>query len=73
MKILQTIASLNPQSGGPVTFSQEFAQAMQEKGHLVETATLDAPNCTWLAQWKTPVYALGPALWNQRYCKHFVP
>lgn len=72
MKILQVIASLNPQSGGPVHFVGQFATAMSQQGHEVATVTLDAPHCPWLETWKQPVFALGPSLWNQRYCKKLV-
>jgi glycosyltransferase involved in cell wall biosynthesis len=72
MKILQVIASLNPQLGGPVEGLTQFHQALTAEGHCQHVVCLDPPDAAWLKRVKYPVFAVGPNFSGYSYTWNLV-
>jgi glycosyltransferase involved in cell wall biosynthesis len=60
VKILQTIASTDPKSGGPVEVIRQFAPHAIDQGHTVDCLSLDAPDSDWLEDLPFKTHACGP-------------
>ena len=68
MRILHTIHSMSPESGGPAEVVRRLAQAAQETGVCqTEIVTLDAPHRPSLNTETLPIHAVGPALGKYGY------
>lgn len=67
MKILHVIASTDPRGGGPVEGLKQFARVFEDRGHLIEVASLDDPSSPWLKQLPVRVHALGPGVGMYSY------
>lgn len=61
MRILETLASADPATGGPIEGVLRHADIWQKQGHSVELATLDAPDASFLKQNPIRIHALGPS------------
>ncbi len=75
MKILHFISSVNLEEGGPAEAIKQLGQVLVAQGHVVEVASLDPPNASWLKGYPLKVYGLGAKISRSRYrySKHFVP
>jgi glycosyltransferase involved in cell wall biosynthesis len=60
MRILKTIHSLNPATGGVATAVDALSRAEIDLGHTVEVACFDDPNAPWLANRPYMVHAFLP-------------
>ncbi|RDU95991.1 glycosyltransferase [Trinickia dinghuensis] len=60
MRLLHVLATFDPAAGGPVEGVRQCALALGKLGHVVEIATLDAPDAPFLSDVPAPVKALGP-------------
>jgi glycosyltransferase involved in cell wall biosynthesis len=61
MKILQTICSMNPSSGGPIEVIKQFEALLRARAYTTEIASLDSPKAPFLLDLRFPVHALGGA------------
>ena len=59
MKILRLIASVRPESGGPIQGLRTTAEKMAELGHATEIATTDDPDAEHVRSFPFPVHAMG--------------
>ena len=59
MKMLHTIASLNPEAGGPIEAIRQLIDELQASEHSLEIACLDGADAPWLREFDVPVHALG--------------
>ncbi len=73
MRILHTIHSINPATGGTSEAVVQLAAAHRELGHSVEIASLDRPDDPWVGQCAVKVHALGPGKGSFGYSARFVP
>jgi glycosyltransferase involved in cell wall biosynthesis len=73
VRILHTIHSVNPATGGTAEALRQLAAAHREMGHTVEIASLDAADEPWIASAPVPVQALGPGRGSYGYSPRFVP
>jgi glycosyltransferase involved in cell wall biosynthesis len=65
MRVLNIIASADPQTGGPIEALRLSGSEMTRLGHSVEVVTLDNPAAAYLSGFPLPVHACGR--WVQRY------
>ncbi|ABW25434.1 glycosyltransferase [Acaryochloris marina] len=72
MKILNVISSINPAGGGPIENLKQSGRCLEELGHSVEVASLDAPT-QYVKDFPLKLHALGPSYTSYRYSKHLVP
>ncbi|MGR3274557.1 glycosyltransferase [Acaryochloris marina NIES-2412] len=73
MKILNVISSINPSGGGPVENLKQSGYCLEELGHTVEVASLDAPKSQYIEDFPLTLHALGPSFTSYRYSKYLVP
>jgi glycosyltransferase involved in cell wall biosynthesis len=73
MKILHTIRSVNPEGGGVIETVRQFSRALEEQGHDVRIASLDAPSDPWVKECAQRVTALGTKSTGYGYSSRFVP
>lgn len=59
MKILETLASADPASGGPLAGLVDHAKIWTQDGHTCEVVTLDPPDAPYLKDTPLKVHALG--------------
>jgi len=72
VKILRVIASINPETGGPIEGIVQISRALNRAGHVDEIACLDRPGSPWLKESALVVHALGPGIFNYRYTPKLV-
>jgi glycosyltransferase involved in cell wall biosynthesis len=72
LKILRSIHSLDPATGGPLESIKQSSVALAARGHQVEIVCLDAPDAPWLRDFPVTVHALGPG-GNYGYTRGLVP
>jgi glycosyltransferase involved in cell wall biosynthesis len=65
MRILNIIASADPETGGPIEALRLNGLEMARFGHSIEVVTLDDPSAAYLRDFPLPVHACGR--WMQRY------
>ncbi|CDZ47720.1 glycosyltransferase [Neorhizobium galegae] len=65
MRILNIIASADPETGGPIEALRLTGLQMARLGHAVEVVTLDKPSAPYVKEFPLPVHACGR--WTQRY------
>lgn len=61
MRILETLASADPASGGPLEGLLRHAEVWRTQGHVCELATLDPPDAPFLKGAPLRIHALGRA------------
>lgn len=66
MRILNAIASVNPESGGPTSALESVSDQLELMGHEVEVVSLDQADSPWLRSSRLKVTALGGVL-SYRY------
>jgi len=67
------LSSANPGGGGPLEGVRQRGLRLQQMGHAVELATLDAPDEPFLGEFPLTVHALGPPRGRYRYSNKLVP
>jgi glycosyltransferase involved in cell wall biosynthesis len=67
MRILHIIATADPRSGGPWTLVRDLASEHRAMGHETHAVTMDPPSAAFLRQAEFPVFALGPALFGNKF------
>ncbi len=73
MRILHTIHSIDPATGGTAEAQRQLAAAHREMGHTIEIASLDAPGEPWITSAPVKVHALGPGRGSYGYSARFEP
>ncbi len=73
MRILHSIASIDPRSGGPAEGVRQLARVNVRYGHDVEVVTLDDPAKVSAWEFPHPVHALGPGRGNFGYTPRLIP
>jgi glycosyltransferase involved in cell wall biosynthesis len=73
LRILHSIATVNPAAGGPVEGLRQISAINVASGHEVEVVTADAPDSPWVRQFPHPVTALGPGITRWGYSRRLVP
>ena len=73
MKILHTIRSVNPEGGGVIETVKQFSRVMEEQGHAITIASLDAPSDAWVKECPHRIQALGTDSVGYGYSSRFVP
>jgi glycosyltransferase involved in cell wall biosynthesis len=63
MRILQVIATMNPDLGGPPEGAGQICRSLGSLGIAVDIATLDAPDTRWGNEFI--VFRLGPGRWGR--------
>ncbi|CDZ42883.1 glycosyltransferase [Neorhizobium galegae] len=65
MRILNMIASADPETGGPIEALRLTGLQMARLGHAVEVVTLDKPSAPYVKEFPFPVHACGR--WTRKY------
>lgn len=73
MRILHSIASVNPVGGGPIEALKQLAAVNQRHGHTVEVLSMDRPEDPWVGQCSVKCHAMGPAWLGYGYTRRLVP
>lgn len=73
MRILHSIASVDPAGGGPIEGLKQLATVNRRHGHTVEVVSLDRPDDPWVRQCPVPCHALGPGWLGYGYTPRLVP
>lgn len=73
MKILRSIHSVNPATGGPLESVRQSTLALTQRGHDVEVVSLDPPEAPGVHEFPGTVHALGPSRGGYGYSGRFVP
>lgn len=73
MRVLHTIRTINPASGGPIEGVKNTAARLVAGGHSVEIASLDNPTAEYVGRSPLPTHALGPSCLNYSYSSRFYP
>jgi glycosyltransferase involved in cell wall biosynthesis len=71
MRILRSIHSVNPASGGPIESVKQSSAILEKLGHHVEVVSLDAPADPWVRECPLPLHALGPGVGKYGYAPRF--
>jgi glycosyltransferase involved in cell wall biosynthesis len=69
LKILQTVQTLNPETGGVARAVVSLGDAMQKRGAEITIVTQDDPTASWLRDLPVRVHALGEAMTSYRYSR----
>lgn len=72
MRILQTVCSVDPATGGPIEVIKQFGALLTAHGYTTEIASLDSPGAPYLHDLAYPVHALGKSGGQYRYSKRWV-
>ncbi len=72
MKILHTLASVDPRGGGVVEAIKQGLAAPGMENHTFEVASLDAPGAEYIKNFDAPIYPLGPGLGHYGYSPRFL-
>lgn len=70
---MHTIRSVNPEGGGVIETVKQFSRILEEQGHAVMIASLDAPSESWVKDCPHRVCALGNNSAGYGYSSRFVP
>lgn len=74
MRILHTIHSADPRSGGPIEAVRQLSLVHSALGHTMEVASLDDPAAGFVSQSKDfPIHALGPGRTHYGYSSRLIP
>lgn len=72
MKLLHTVATLDPAFGGPVEAIKQICLSVSDFGHESDVVCLDQPSSVWLNEFPAKVYALGPSWFKYCYSHRYV-
>ena len=73
MKILQTVQTLDPSTGGVARAVLSLSEGLAARGHHPEVVSLDRPDAPWVADCALPVHALGEGVTSYRYSPKLLP
>jgi glycosyltransferase involved in cell wall biosynthesis len=73
MRILHSIASVNPAGGGPVESIKQLGRINVAHGHSVEVASLDPPDAPFLKDFPLPVHPMGPSSMVYGFAPRYAP
>ena len=73
MKLLHVVPTINPATGGVAEGVRQIATANIKMGHVVEVATLDSADESWLQNLPFKVHPLGPSKLGYRYSSNLIP
>ncbi|MDX2273382.1 MAG: glycosyltransferase [Cyanobacteriota bacterium] len=73
MRILRTIASVNPAQGGPIEGIRTLTPILKLLGHPTEVVCLDPPEADWLATFPGRVHALGSGVSGYHLSHRWIP
>ncbi len=73
MRILHFIASVDPETGGPIEGLRQLCSIYREGGHEVEIASLDSPEFVQTVDFPAPISALGPGRGAYAYSPRAIP
>src|SRR3569833_1216870 len=62
MRVLHSLPSADPKSGGPAETVRQLAELYMRRGHEVEIATLDSPEVIAKCIFSAPLIGLGPSV-----------
>src|SRR5947208_2099073 len=71
LRVLQTVQTLNPGTGGVGRAVVALSKGLQQHGVEVEIVALDKPDAPWLHDDSLTLHALGEGLTNYRYTRAF--
>ena len=71
MRILHTIHSAKPETGGPIEGVLQLSRANQARGHAIEVLSLDSPQSGPASEFSVPVHRLGPGLGRYGFAPRF--
>ena len=60
MRLLRSIHSANPATGGTIESVRVMSLALERLGHNVEVLSCDAPDAPFVANFPLPLHAIGP-------------
>jgi glycosyltransferase involved in cell wall biosynthesis len=69
LKVLQTVQTLNPETGGVARAVVSLGTAIQKRGADITIVTQDDPAASWLRDLPMCVHALGEAATSYRYSR----
>src|SRR2546421_128103 len=69
LRVLQTVQTLNPETGGVARSVISLSKGLQQHGVQVEIVALDKPESPWLHDRSLTVHALGPGLTGYHYSR----
>src|SRR5436309_14136301 len=69
LRVLQTVQTLNPETGGVARAVISLSKGLQQHGVQVEIVALDKPQSSWLRDQSLTVHALGEGLTSYRYSR----
>ena len=69
LRVLQTVQTLNPETGGVARAVISLSKGLQQHGVQIEIVALDKPESPWLRDESLTVHALGQGLTNYRYSR----
>jgi len=67
------IRSVDPLGGGPIEGIKQIGKINEDRGDIVEVASLDVPCADFLKDFPFPVHPLGPALGKYGFSRRYVP
>lgn len=70
MRILNTITTMDPKSGGPAEWVKHFGSCAEAMGHTVHTVSMDPPGAEFLSELPVQTTAVG-ATWKGQPTKGF--
>jgi glycosyltransferase involved in cell wall biosynthesis len=71
MKLLHILPSVDPAYGGTTEAVRRISEVCRDDGHTIEIASLDDPECEFVARFPFKVHALGPTQGNYKYAPRF--
>src|SRR5437868_3530380 len=71
LRILHSISTVNPQSGGPIEGIKQLSKPLRALGCQVEVVSGDSPGEPFIKEFPVPIHALGPTKLPLKY--GFVP
>ncbi len=73
LRILRVIHSVNPSGGGPIEGIKQVSAILKSMGCVVDIASLDAPDASWVHECPITTHALGPGRGGYGYSPRLVP
>jgi glycosyltransferase involved in cell wall biosynthesis len=73
VRILHSISTVDPASGGPIEGLRQISRVNTDYGHEIEVVTSDDPNSAWVKSFPHPVHALGPGYTSYVYTPRLIP
>ncbi|HEY8903402.1 MAG TPA: glycosyltransferase [Chthoniobacterales bacterium] len=72
LRLLHAIQTIDPATGGPIEGLRQLAAINSRFGHVIEVATMDAPDSPWLDKLGVKVHALGPGVTGYGFSRRFL-